>query len=322
MLVTAVVTTFNRPELVRRAIQSVITQTYDSLEIIVVEDGSDNCIDPWLNDEGLDHIRYIRHKENRGLAAARNTALRVANGDYIAFLDDDDEWKPDRIEKQVQQLERLTPEERRRLGVIYCGAEVRLPDRSSALVHPRNQGNLREAIIREGAKTVSSACLFSREALEKAGGFDENLPSSIDHDIWMALAAFGYEARVIDEPLVITYHSRDRKTMMNTTVPRIRGIRLYVEKWTPTYQEWFGDAEGISYARRYFARVIGSLAVDKIFSGNLKEAGQATRAVFGYNDKIVYNLLILTKLMILVGIQRFLPRRMINLLRKIKGWLF
>ena len=65
--------------------------------------------------------------------------------------DDDDEWKPDRIEKQVQQLERLTSEERRRMGVIYCGAEVRFPDRSSALVHPRNRGNLREAIIREAA---------------------------------------------------------------------------------------------------------------------------------------------------------------------------
>ncbi len=93
-LVTAVVTTYNRPQLVQRAIKSVLSQTYEPLEIILVEDGSDSGVGAWLQEERLEHIHYICHEENRGLAAARNTGLKLSHGTYIAYLDDDDEEPP------------------------------------------------------------------------------------------------------------------------------------------------------------------------------------------------------------------------------------
>ena len=100
-LVTVVVTTYDRPTLVKRALQSVFAQTYSSLEIIVVEDGSSTDTESWLRAQDST-VKYICHQMNKGLAAARNTGLKHASGEYIAYLDDDDEWKPNRIEKQIE----------------------------------------------------------------------------------------------------------------------------------------------------------------------------------------------------------------------------
>ena len=77
-LVTVVVTTYNRPEMVHHAIQSVLAQTYEPLEIIIVEDGSDSGLEAWLQEKCFTQIRYIRHEKNQGLAAARNTAIEMA----------------------------------------------------------------------------------------------------------------------------------------------------------------------------------------------------------------------------------------------------
>jgi len=319
VLVTAVVTTYNRPQLVRRAIRSVVAQTYEPLEIIVVEDGSDSGLEAWLQGEELSHVRYVRHRENRGLAAARNTGLKLASGEYIAYLDDDDEWKPERIEKQMQQLARLTQEERNRLGVIYCGQEVHFPGRSRvSIAHPRNEGNLRGAIKRQGAITLGSTCLFSKVALQRVGGFDEALPSSIDDDIWMALAANEYDAHVLDEPLVISYEHHVRQRMTNDAATRVRGVRKYVEKWEPTYQAWFGETAGTMYGQRYFARVIATLAAAKLVAGDLPEAWQAIQAIFTYSTRTGYNLSVLFRSIAAFGAHRFLPDWIIGLLKTVK----
>ncbi|MDR9432101.1 MAG: glycosyltransferase family 2 protein, partial [Natronomonas sp.] len=94
-LVTAAVTTYDRYDSAKRAVESVLDQTYEEIELVVVEDGTGSGIGDWLDAEGID-ARYIRHDANRGLAAARNTAIAASRTDYIAFLDDDDEWKPRR----------------------------------------------------------------------------------------------------------------------------------------------------------------------------------------------------------------------------------
>lgn len=318
MLVTAVITTYNRPQLGRRAIGSVLAQTYQPLEIVVVEDGSNTGLEAWLRAEALKQVRYIRHSENRGLPAGRNTGLRLARGDYIAYLDDDDEWKPERIEKQMQLLARLSLEEEGRLGVIHCGHEIHFTYDSRIVIdHPRNQGKLREAIICQGAKTVPSSCLFSKAALQEVGGFDERLVSSIDHDIWMALAASGYESRILDEPLVVSYVSRDDRRMTTDFSCRIRGVRQFVEKWQPIYQEWFGAADGTAYAQRYFVRVIAPLAAARLAAGDLPQAWKAVRAIFNYSCQTGYNSAILARQIAI----NCLPAVIVRWMVRIKGWL-
>jgi glycosyltransferase involved in cell wall biosynthesis len=307
MLVTAIITTFNRPTLVRRAIKSVVAQTYKPLEVIVVDDCSEVGLEGWLRSERVDRVQYVRHQENLGLAASRNTGLRLAGGKYVAFLDDDDEWKNCFIARLVEQFAALPSEELERVGVAYCGTEVRRPGKSKfAIAMPQNNGNLREAIVRDGARTLSSTALFSRDALEVVGAFDETLPSSIDHDIWMSLATHGYYAHSLNEPLAIIYRSPSGR-MTTDTALRIRGVRMYAEKWQPTYEVWFGKEAGTAYAQRYFARVVGILAATQVVHGKLADGWQAIRAIFEYGGQPGYKVYTLAKYIVWFAAQRVLP---------------
>ncbi len=323
VLVSAVITTYDRPQFVMRAIRSVSAQTYRPLETIIVEDGSDSGVKALLEEERLHDVQYVCHDKNRGLAAARNTGLRLAQGEYVAYLDDDDEWKPERIEKQMKLLQQLTREEKARVGVVYCGVEIRVAGRSKVTIGPpKNIGNLRSAIIREGASTRPSTCLFPKRALETVGGYDEALRSSIDHDIWMALATKGYYAYAVNEPLVVTYSHNNRRAMTNTTAARVKGVTQYVEKWMPVYQEWFGKAAGTTQAQRYFARVIARLSAEKLLTGDFLEFGQAVRAIFGYSNQTAYNICVVSKTLLMSTTQRFLPHRFKNLLKLLLSFAF
>ena len=307
-LVTAVVTTYDRPKLVRRAVESVFDQTYAPLEFLVVEDGTDSGVAAWLRESGHDAVRYVRHANNQGLAGARNTALALATGDYVAYLDDDDAWKPERIERQVSLITSLSESELDRLGVVYCGLESRQNSAVQSILHPENDGDLAASIRDRGASTVQSACLFRRAALLDVGGYDEELPSSIDHDIWMSLAVAGYEVRALDEPLVVSFDDF-ADSMMTNTDQRIRGVRMYVEKWRPTYCEWFGPSVGDRYARRYFARVVGRLVATKFVTGQVDEAARAARAIATEADvtDYPYTVRICAMMLAETSVKRFLP---------------
>src|SRR6266566_844385 len=103
-LITVIIPTYRRAALVPNAIHSAQRQTYRNIEILVVDDGSpDDTTDVVQNIHDV-RLRYIRHDVNRGLPAARNTGIRGAAGDYIAFLDDDDEWREDKLERQLKVI--------------------------------------------------------------------------------------------------------------------------------------------------------------------------------------------------------------------------
>lgn len=316
-LVTSVVTTYDRFEEVKRAIESVRAQTYDHLEIIVVEDGTDSGVYDWLHERGYDDVRYVRHAENQGLSAARNTAISLASGPYVAFLDDDDEWKPQRVQRQVERLEELSPEQRTDLAVVYCAVEARENGRVASIIPPENEGNLREAIERSGPSTLQSSFLFSKEALEAVGGFDEHLQSSVDHDIWMSLADRGYDAYTVPEALVVSYDDF-ADSMMTNTDSRITGIRQFVEKWRPTYHEWFGDLEGERRLQRYFARIVGRLAAAKVVTGEFSDAWRATNAIFEESSELLYNVRVLSVLLMESMVKRFLPPTAVRFLSRVR----
>lgn len=320
-LVSVIITTYNRPKMCKRAVESVLCQTYDNLEMILVEDGTKTDIKEWVVTEHSE-VQYIRHETNKGLAAARNTGLEKSTGEYIAYLDDDDVWKPTRIEKQINKLEQLPPNERNKVGAVYCGTECRTPDGDViSTSYPENSGNLRESIQEIGASTISSSFLFNQECLINIGGFDESLSSSIDHDIWMSLAVHDYHVLTVDEPLVIAFQSEDVNMMSNTRT-RITGVKQYVKKWIPTYQDWYGVEEGNIHGERYFARVIARLVGEKTVSGDFSEAWFAIQAIYEFSDQYRYNTRVITSQIARSVITQKFPEPVVDLLRSSKNEVY
>ena len=115
--VSIIIPTYNREQLIARSIKSVLNQTYQDFEIIIVDDASTDNTEEVISNFNDKRIRYIRHEKNKGAAAARNTGIRAARCDYIAYQDSDDEWLPEKLARQMELLEDASPQ----VGVIYTG---------------------------------------------------------------------------------------------------------------------------------------------------------------------------------------------------------
>jgi len=186
-LVSAIIATYKRASLVSRAIESVRRQAYSNLEIIVVDDGSPDNTESVVRAIPDERIRYIRHEKNKGLPAGRNTGIRAAKGVFIAFLDDDDEWRVDKIERQLKLIEKY--------DAVLCGVLV---DGWRLSIHPHPTISLDD--LRRGSFEPSG--MLVKAAVIKELLFDENLRQGEDWDAFIRIAedhTVGYDP----EPLLL-----------------------------------------------------------------------------------------------------------------------
>ena len=247
-LVSVVIPTHNRARTLRRAIESVLGQGYQNLELIVVDDASTDDTRAVLSSIDDPRMRVVTHEFNRGCAAARNTGAINAHGVYLAFQDSDDEWLADKLLKQVRafaaagencvaaycikvvygrdQFRKHSP---RRVVCVPGPDEVEL----SGDLHRRLQYN-------NLISTQTIVC--SKRAYEQVGGFDEKLKNSIDYDFVSRLSEVG-EFAFVDEPLVMTYIQGDsistlsragfysQLTIANKMKRRAVSRRILAQKW-------------------------------------------------------------------------------------------
>ena len=182
-IVSIVIPTYNREHLLSRALDSVLAQTLGDFEVLVVDDGStDETAVLMAEYEARDErIRYFIQPQNAGVSAARNRGLREARGEFIAFLDSDDEWMPEKLERQTELLQVL-PE---RFGLVYTGVESVFSN-GSRVDLPKYRGHiyhemLRKNVVHGGGSNV----MLRRSAVERAGFFDEGIPAIEDYDYWI-----------------------------------------------------------------------------------------------------------------------------------------
>jgi glycosyltransferase involved in cell wall biosynthesis len=199
-LVSAIITTHNRPLLLNRAIKSVLSQTYKNIECIVVDDKSDdNTKDICASFPTIRYI-YISPEESKGGNYARNQGIIASKGRYCAFLDDDDYWLPQKIEKQVQLIKEKGCE------LVYCGRKMEIVHKErtsfySKLPNPSFGGDMHKKILMNICCTTSTM-MVSREALFGAGLFDEKLAFWQEYELTIRLAQrkpFFY----VNEPLCV-----------------------------------------------------------------------------------------------------------------------
>lgn len=207
--VSVIITTYNRPNLLQRAIESVLRQTYQDWECIVVDDASDEPVRGIVDSYADSRFRYYRHDENKGLSAARNTGLRLAEGAMIAYLDDDDEWLPDKLNLQKDRLQSSGEE----VGLVYCWMEYVRDGEVFKRRQPTLRGNIFAESLDRQPLGNGSTWLIRRKVLEQHDGFDESLPRGIDGDMLRRLSTT-HNVDVVTETLVRYHvdHGRQRIT--------------------------------------------------------------------------------------------------------------
>ncbi len=259
--VSVIIPTYNRAHLVGRAIQSVLDQTYRDFELIIVDDCStDNTYEvvTGFHDERL---RYIRHDKNRGASAARNTGIREARGRYVAFQDSDDEWLPEKLEKQIEVFDTASPE----VGVVYTGFWRIQDDKRIYIPSPEIKpkgGDIHDILLQVNL-IGTPVTVLKRECFEKVGMFDEELPKLVDWELWIRVSKY-YEFSFIDEPLAIAYRTPD-SVSEQSNITQALALKSILKK----------HFEDIKKDRRLLARYYS-------YIGNLLYTSDDTRAWRNY----------------------------------------
>jgi len=200
--VSVIIPTRNRSELLRRALESVCAQTCPPKEIIVVDDGSTDDTAQWI-DVDFPQVRYLR-QPHRGVAAARNNGIGAATGEWVALLDSDDEWRPAKLERQLDAT-RAQPCYR------LCHTEEVWIRRGRRVNPGKRHAKSGGAIFRRCLPLCvisPSSVLVKRSLLEEVGGFDETLPVCEDYDLWLRICS-RYPVLFVDEALVVKHGGHD-----------------------------------------------------------------------------------------------------------------
>lgn len=210
--VSVIIPTYNRAHLIERSIRSVLNQTYKEFELLIIDDGSTDNTKEVVENIKDDRIRYIRCGENGGAARARNRGIAEAKYDYIAFQDSDDEWYPDKLEKQMKVMMEASED----TGLVYCeyhynglnGIEAVSPDREIPL--EQKSGNIFPQLL-AGNMVGTPAMLVKRKCFEKVGMFNEKFPCLEDYELVLRIAQ-NYRIEFIPEVLVEVHANQDSVT--------------------------------------------------------------------------------------------------------------
>lgn len=223
-LVSVIIPTYNRGWIIKEAVDSVLSQDFLGFEIIVVDDGStDNTQDilsAYKND-----IKVLKHN-NQGVSAARNRGIALASGRFIAFLDSDDLWMPNKLSMQVDFLN-INKE------ALICQTEE-IWIRKNVRVNQKKRHKKLSGMIFEPSLCLCmvspSAVMIKRELFEAVGLFDESLPACEDYDLWLRISS-GYPVYLIDTPLTIKRGGHDDQLSQAPGLDkyRIQAIKKIIE---------------------------------------------------------------------------------------------
>ena len=195
MDISVIIPTYNRKNTLPRAVESVLNQTYRPIEIIVVDDGSTDGTKEWFS-EMYPLVHYI-YQVNSGVSSARNTGIKSASGDWIALLDSDDEWLPDKLDRQVKLLQNNAGLRFCHTNEIWIRNGVRINQMKK---HQKYGGNIFNKCL-DICRISPSSSLFHTSVIKDVGLFDESLDVCEDYDLWLRITA-KYPVLFLDQPLI------------------------------------------------------------------------------------------------------------------------
>jgi len=217
-LVSVIIPTFNRSAMVVEAVESVLAQTCAELEIIVVDDGSTDDTRERLLSYGQ-RLVLVVNEENQGVSAARNRGIRQSQGEFVALLDSDDLWQPEKIQRQLDFFFTYPQ-------AMICQTEE-LWIRRGRRVNPRQKHRKYSGYIFPHCLPLCivspSAVMIKRELFSRVGLFDEQLPACEDYDLWLRIAVHE-PIFLLDEPLIVKRGGHDDQ--LSRTIPSLDKYRI------------------------------------------------------------------------------------------------
>jgi glycosyltransferase involved in cell wall biosynthesis len=187
-LVTVVTPAYNIAKYIGETVDSVLRQTFHDFEYLVVDDGStDNSVDVVRAHVGDDPRFRLVRGEHRGPSAARNAGIREAEGQYVAFLDGDDRWHPEFLERQLQLIQSLPPD----VGAVFCRSRLVLENGTLVFLQWQRAGryDFDDFLVSSNPARNGSSLLIRKSCFTDVGGFDEELHRLEDLDMWLRIAA-------------------------------------------------------------------------------------------------------------------------------------
>jgi glycosyltransferase involved in cell wall biosynthesis len=253
--VSVVIPTYNRADVLQRAINSVLNQTFTDFELIIVDDYSADNTEKVVDKYDDERISYIRFNENCGANAARNTGIKASNGDYVSFLDSDDEFHVKHLESVVSDLKDIDTSCAGAFTAfkhVHDGSVVTISGAPDGLI---TQEQLIATNVVGGFSTVT----LRSEVFKEVGPLDEEMPSAQDIEYFIRVLE-QYSMLGIDRPLVTYY--RDGERISDDLDSRIAGQRRLIEK------------HGDKLSRAGYSRIFSSRAFAHARNGNLTAARQ------------------------------------------------
>ena len=198
MKISVIIPTFNRKKTLGRAIQSVSNQSLSPFEILIIDDGSNDGTKEWVK-ESFQDIKYI-YQNNQGVSSARNKGIKYAYGDWVAFLDSDDEWLPNKLYEQVKAIGSNLEIKFFHTNEIWIRNGVRVNQMKK---HKKYGGYIFDKCL-DICRVSPSSVLIKKEIFDDIGTFDESLRVCEDYDLWLRITS-KYPVVFLDIPLIYKY---------------------------------------------------------------------------------------------------------------------
>jgi glycosyltransferase involved in cell wall biosynthesis len=308
-LISVVIPTYNRAEVLLDAINSVLSQTYKNFEIIIVDDGSTDNTQEIIKKINDARIKYF-YQENSGVSSARNKGIKTANGDYIAFLDSDDLWHPQKLEKQLAIFTKD-----KNIGLVSCNSLYQTFSGETVFVKKSFASNKKEVIsyilsYPDKVYTGTPTLMIKKDCFDKVGYFDEQMSFCEDWDIFFRIALF-YEIYFIDEILTYVRVQEDNSTKTGKSEKFGENYKKFLDKAfnNNDLPENFFSLKKIAYSNAFWNFGSGILYRSK----NRCAARKALLKSLTYSCSKLLNIKFLIALIL-----SFSPEFMLNIYGKLK----
>lgn len=238
--ISIIIPTYNSSLFIERTMASVLKQTFNNWELIIVDDCSnDNTYSILKKFEGIDkRIKVFKTLKNSGgPTVPKNIGFKKTTGEYIAYLDHDDEWLPEKLEKQIMVFENTKDP---KLGLVSCGANlINTKNKIFSIYKPIIKKKYLPEILLRNPIYSNSSVLIKKEVIDAIGPRDENMKYSEDWEMWIRIIINGYNINFINQPLFNYYfHNNNVTKTLKDKLVKVRDAEYVFKKYYNTYSKY------------------------------------------------------------------------------------